>query len=36
MTNPDVYAQPRGETMEEFQATRNIGMTYSNAGVRGD
>ncbi len=34
MSNPDVYAQMRGETMEEFQATRNIGMTYSNAGVQ--
>ncbi len=33
MSNPDVYAQMRGETMEQFQKSRNIGMTYSNAGA---
>jgi gallate dioxygenase len=33
MTNPHVYAQMRGETMEQFQASRNIGMLYSVAGV---
>jgi gallate dioxygenase len=36
MTNPHVYAQMRGETMEEFQASRNIGMLYSVAGVDKD
>ena len=31
-SNPDVYAQMRGETMEEFQASRNVSMQYSVAG----
>ncbi len=31
-SNPDVYAQMRGETMDEFQATRNVSMQYSVAG----
>jgi gallate dioxygenase len=31
-SNPDVYAQMRGETMEEFQNTRNVSMQYSVAG----
>lgn len=31
-SNPDVYAQMRGETMEEFQASRNVAMQYSVAG----
>jgi len=34
MTNPDVYAQMRGETMEEFQKSRNISIQYSVAGVQ--
>ena len=33
LSNPDVYAQMRGETIEEFQKSRNIGMNYSVAGV---
>jgi gallate dioxygenase len=33
MSNPDVYAQMRGETIEEFQKSRNINMNYSVAGV---
>ena len=32
MGNPDVYAQMRGETMEEFQSSRNVNMQYSVAG----
>ncbi|MGA8203212.1 MAG: gallate dioxygenase, partial [Woeseiaceae bacterium] len=31
-SNPDIYAQMRGETMEEFQASRNVSMHYSVAG----
>jgi gallate dioxygenase len=31
-SNPDIYAQMRGETMEEFQASRNVSMQYSVAG----
>jgi len=31
-SNPAVYAQMRGETMEEFQASRNVAMQYSVAG----
>jgi len=31
-SNPDVYAQMRGETMEEFQSSRNVSMQYSVAG----
>lgn len=33
LSNPDVYAQMRGETMEDFQKTRNIGIRYSAVGV---
>lgn len=28
-SNPEVYAAMRGETMEEFQASRKVSMTYS-------
>lgn len=31
-SNPHVYAQMRGETMEQFQASRNVSMQYSVAG----
>jgi gallate dioxygenase len=31
-SNPDIYAQMRNETMEEFQASRNVSMQYSVAG----
>jgi gallate dioxygenase len=31
-SNPTIYAQMRGETMEEFQASRNVSMQYSVAG----
>ena len=31
-SNPHVYAQMRGETMEEFQRTRNVSLQYSVAG----
>ena len=31
-SNPQVYAQMRGETLEEFQKTRNVSMQYSVAG----
>jgi gallate dioxygenase len=31
-SNPAIYAQMRGETMEEFQASRNVSMQYSVAG----
>jgi gallate dioxygenase len=31
-SNPEVYAQMRGETLEEFQKTRNVSMQYSVAG----
>jgi gallate dioxygenase len=30
--NPEVYAAFRGETLEEFQATRNVPINYSVAG----
>ena len=30
--NANLYAQMRGETMEEFQASRNVAMKYSVAG----
>jgi gallate dioxygenase len=30
--NVDIYAQFRGETLEEFQASRNVSMNYSVAG----
>jgi gallate dioxygenase len=33
LSNPDVYAQMRGETMEEFQKSRNVDMHYSVTGV---
>lgn len=32
VSNPEVYAQMRGETIEEFQKTRNVSMQYSVAG----
>jgi gallate dioxygenase len=32
MSNTDVYAQMRGESIEEFQKSRNVQMTYSVAG----
>lgn len=32
ISNPDVYARMRGETIEEFQKTRNVSMQYSVAG----
>lgn len=32
VSNPQVYAQMRGETLEEFQKTRNVSMQYSVAG----
>ena len=28
-SNPDLYAQMRGESLEEFQATRKVSMKYS-------
>ncbi len=31
-SNPQVYAQMRGETLEEFQRTRNVSLQYSVAG----
>ncbi len=31
-SNPHVYAQMRGETMAQFQASRNVSMQYSVAG----
>jgi gallate dioxygenase len=31
-SNPEVYAQMRGETMDEFQKSRNVSMQYSVAG----
>jgi gallate dioxygenase len=31
-SNPEVYAQMRGETLEEFQKSRNVSMQYSVAG----
>ena len=33
MSNPDVYAQFRGETIEEFMKSRNVAVHYSNAGA---
>jgi gallate dioxygenase len=36
LSNPDVYAQMRGESLEEFQKTRNVSMQYSVAGVEED
>jgi gallate dioxygenase len=30
--NPEVYAAFRGETLEEFLATRKVPITYSVAG----
>jgi gallate dioxygenase len=32
LSNGDIYSQMRGETMEEFQASRNVSMKYSVAG----
>lgn len=32
ISNPEVYAQMRGETLEQFQKTRNVSMQYSVAG----
>lgn len=32
ITNLHVYAAMRGETLEEFQKTRNVKMLYSVAG----
>jgi len=32
ITNLHVYAAMRGETLEEFQKTRNVQMLYSVAG----
>ena len=34
-TSQHVYSAMRGETIEEFQATRNVRMTYSVAGEEG-
>ncbi len=31
-SNPHIYAQMRGETLEEFQRTRNVKLQYSVAG----
>ena len=31
-SNPAVYAQMRGETLEQFQKSRNVSMQYSVAG----
>ncbi len=28
-SNPEIYASMRGETMEQFQASRKVSMTYS-------
>ena len=33
ISNPDVYAQFRGETIDEFMQSRNVSMHYSVAGV---
>lgn len=32
VSNPEVYAKFRGQTLEEFQATRKVAMKYSVAG----
>jgi gallate dioxygenase len=32
VSNPELYAQMRGETLEQYQATRNVSLTYSVAG----
>jgi len=32
VSNPEVYAAFRGETLEQFQATRKVSMKYSVAG----
>jgi gallate dioxygenase len=32
VSNPEVYAQMRGETLEEYLKTRNVGIQYSVAG----
>jgi gallate dioxygenase len=36
MSNTDVYAQMRGESIEAFQKSRNVQMTYSVAGNSGE
>jgi gallate dioxygenase len=36
LSNADVYAQMRGESVEEFQKSRNVQMTYSVAGNTSD
>ncbi|MDX1484386.1 MAG: gallate dioxygenase [Alphaproteobacteria bacterium] len=36
MSNPDIYAQMRGESLEEFQKSRNVNMQYSVAGREDD
>jgi gallate dioxygenase len=33
MSNPDVYAQMRGESIEDFLKSRNVGIHYSVAGI---
>ena len=32
VSNPEIYAAFRGETLEQFQATRKVSMKYSVAG----
>jgi gallate dioxygenase len=32
VSNPEVYAAFRGETLAQFQASRKVAMTYSVAG----
>ena len=32
VSNPEVYAQMRGETLEEYLSTRNVQIQYSVAG----
>ena len=32
VSNPEVYAAFRGETLEQFQTTRTVSMKYSVAG----
>jgi gallate dioxygenase len=31
--NPHIYAAMRGESIEDFQKTRNAAITYSVAGI---
>jgi gallate dioxygenase len=35
VSNPQIYAAMRGQTLAEFQATRNVSMQYSVAGKAG-